>query len=236
MKLYKYYALNGLNLTAVINRQFWASKPGSFNDPYDTPVRWIKKQGGIVMQAVPQSDGTASLKPIAGRRRLDPQPFEPEEIEKVRNMGIICFTTEYDNLLMWSHYADQHRGFVLEFEIPDDAIEFGMFPRLIKVDYEPKEIIAVEGNRYVDAARYKEKSWEYEQEVRFVVDEGNKLYNWIGLKNDWFDIPRGILFGARSDEPSINALTKILRFINPNVERRKAELSENAFKLNFLHI
>ena len=29
--------------------------------------------------------------------------------------GILCFTEKKDNLLMWSHYANSHKGFVLEF-------------------------------------------------------------------------------------------------------------------------
>ncbi len=30
--------------------------------------------------------------------------------------GVVSFTEDYSNLLMWSHYADEHRGFVLEIE------------------------------------------------------------------------------------------------------------------------
>ncbi len=30
-------------------------------------------------------------------------------------IGILCFTEKNDNLLMWSHYANSHKGFVLEF-------------------------------------------------------------------------------------------------------------------------
>lgn len=28
---------------------------------------------------------------------------------------ILCLATEYDNLLMWSHYADCHRGLCIEY-------------------------------------------------------------------------------------------------------------------------
>lgn len=30
--------------------------------------------------------------------------------------GVVSFTEDYSNLLMWSHYADEHKGFVLEIE------------------------------------------------------------------------------------------------------------------------
>jgi hypothetical protein len=31
-------------------------------------------------------------------------------------IGILCLTTSPDNLLMWAHYADAHRGFLIEFD------------------------------------------------------------------------------------------------------------------------
>lgn len=31
---------------------------------------------------------------------------------------IACFTAGYDSMLMWSHYADNHKGFCIEYEIP----------------------------------------------------------------------------------------------------------------------
>lgn len=40
--------------------------------------------------------------------------------EEFRNKSLLCVSELHDNLLMWSHYADQHKGAVLEFKcIPD---------------------------------------------------------------------------------------------------------------------
>ncbi len=41
-------------------------------------------------------------------------------ISQFRNSGVFCATRSNNNLLMWSHYADQHRGAVLGFR-PDAA-------------------------------------------------------------------------------------------------------------------
>lgn len=43
---------------------------------------------------------------------------------KMQHQGIACFSAKVDDLLMWSHYADGHRGFCLEFE--------GSYPPLSK--------------------------------------------------------------------------------------------------------
>ena len=48
-----------------------------------------------------------------------------EKVRRIRNQelraqisqrGVACFTTELNNILMWSHYADGHKGFCLEFD------------------------------------------------------------------------------------------------------------------------
>ena len=28
-------------------------------------------------------------------------------------MGVVCFSESYDNIIMWSHYSDNHKGFCL---------------------------------------------------------------------------------------------------------------------------
>jgi len=33
--------------------------------------------------------------------------------------GVMCFSSTWKNPVMWSHYADQHRGICLGFEVPD---------------------------------------------------------------------------------------------------------------------
>jgi hypothetical protein len=37
--------------------------------------------------------------------------------------GVACFSAAADNLLLWAHYADGHRGFCLEFDTSDPVFE-----------------------------------------------------------------------------------------------------------------
>lgn len=51
-----------------------------------------------------------------------------EEVKEVflqirRTIRCACFTTTNDNLLMWSHYADSHKGFCIEYEITNYNLE-----------------------------------------------------------------------------------------------------------------
>lgn len=39
-----------------------------------------------------------------------------------KKIGLLCFSMTWRNPLLWSHYADRHRGVALEFEIEDDFV------------------------------------------------------------------------------------------------------------------
>jgi hypothetical protein len=39
------------------------------------------------------------------------------ELRKAYDQGVLCLSTKFDSPLMWSHYADQHRGISIEFDV-----------------------------------------------------------------------------------------------------------------------
>jgi len=39
------------------------------------------------------------------------------------DFGILCFSTKWSNPLLWSHYADRHKGLCLAFEAQDELLE-----------------------------------------------------------------------------------------------------------------
>ncbi|MDV7141946.1 DUF2971 domain-containing protein [Tropicimonas sp. TH_r6] len=86
------------------------------------------------------------------------------------NKGIICFSRDWSDPVLWSHYADSHRGLALGFDIPDDL--------LVGVDYRKKrknygDISSLSKNEkealILSSLATKYKRWEYENEVRVFV-------------------------------------------------------------------
>ncbi len=103
-------------------------------------------------------------------------------IAQFRDSGIFCATRRKDNLLMWAHYAEQHRGVVFGFK-PDSAVD-SFLCLLEPVSYstvrpsfydpvdplkgarpKPEDMRAF--NRYLTATKSPE--WSYEEELRLVV-------------------------------------------------------------------
>ena len=52
----------------------------------------------------------------------------------VDKMGILCFSEHCDDILMWSHYSDGHKGFCLEFD--RERLEAWKFCRPVDYDQE----------------------------------------------------------------------------------------------------
>lgn len=241
MKLYKYYSVTGDNLVALINRQFWASKPRSFNDPYDTPVRWMELQYGMKL-ITQRRPGNTTEKPmiphdidIVGSEPLT-KPYSDKDIEDIENLGIICFSSKNDEMLMWSHYADQHKGYVLEFEIDEEHANFLTKKNmLLKVSYEIRHSVPHSFFGGSKAPGYKHPDWRYESEYRYILSEGDKLYSWSSIGHNEmypFNNLTGIIFGTRASESSIKAISSLVQNINQDIHIMKANLNDGGFGLS----
>ena len=86
--------------------------------------------------------------------------------KKQRNteIGIICLSSKWKHPLLWSHYADKHKGIAIGFDVPDD----GPFRR---VKYRRNRLQAAQGHLPGDAdldrlLLTKFTAWEYETEYR----------------------------------------------------------------------
>ncbi|MCB1383553.1 MAG: DUF2971 domain-containing protein [Notoacmeibacter sp.] len=87
------------------------------------------------------------------------------------NGAIISFCANWSNPVIWSHYADSHRGIALGFDIPDNF--------LFKIQYEDKPLsfnseYLSDPNKILELFKYigktKFKHWEYENEYRLFYD------------------------------------------------------------------
>ena len=85
-------------------------------------------------------------------------------IRKNISNRIICSASkQYDIGLMWSHYADSHRGCCIEFELG----KTDLWERLY-VKYQD-ELPKCNGEKDLEnVLQTKSKHWEYEKEVRFI--------------------------------------------------------------------
>jgi hypothetical protein len=85
-----------------------------------------------------------------------------------KETGILCFSRNWDNLLLWSHYGASHTGVCFGFDISegDPGANFDTDvlyqPGLLQIRF-PQDVNFDLANRMM---RTKHESWSYEQEVR----------------------------------------------------------------------
>lgn len=98
-------------------------------------------------------------------------PLDENVLNDVKNhydkiIGFLCFSEQMENPVLWAHYADNHKGICLEFEI--------LQKDLLKIDYleTPLSIDSDDPNwrqKFGDYTKYKYKHWSYEKEWRMCV-------------------------------------------------------------------
>lgn len=99
---------------------------------------------------------------------------------------LLCFSTDWQNPLMWSHYGDKHKGICLGFEVSNQF--------LLEVNYEVKRLEAhfeaIKGNPSAITAELsrellttKFQDWRYESEVRMFVKPAETFTE---LGNDFY--------------------------------------------------
>ena len=114
-----------------------------------------------------------------------------------QNNGLLCFSEDKYNPVQWAHYADNHKGICLGFEIPEKILR--------KVKY-MSERLARETLKMSDCNERllttKFKHWEYEKERRLIIELSKHSKDSEGLRFRGFgnDMElKEIYLGCKSD-------------------------------------
>jgi hypothetical protein len=238
--VYKYLRFDENTYTNLNEKKLWFSDPKKYNDPFDS--RLINP-----LQLYPSDDireyfnyrkhlGINKPEETADNIEYTIELYEqnPNEIlgefhENINKTAIAvsCFSKDQNNILMWSHYADGHRGLCLEFS-PHEDTDFFRPTRFRPVKYSNE----CKADNYLrDTARTlhnmvctKSTIWKYENEIRIMIlneKEGLRPYNDRTLKS--------VTFGCRTTELNIKLTKSIL---GDSVEYRRCELGKTGFNLN----
>lgn len=93
-----------------------------------------------------------------------------------RFCGALCFSRGWSHPMIWSHYADKHRGICLGFDVPEDkAIPISYRAERLKFDLERQLSKNTRDEKLgLKLLATKYDGWEYEDEVRLVVSLENE--------------------------------------------------------------
>jgi hypothetical protein len=125
-KLYRYYSVANVESLLKYGKVFFPV-PADFNDPFDCRFNFFFKASRVkrlrYARELAQEKGKDLPKHERKRRERMGVSIRSYELTQPRfldhmstRVGILSFAERYDNLLMWSHYADSHKGLCIEFD------------------------------------------------------------------------------------------------------------------------
>jgi hypothetical protein len=168
-------------------------------------------------------------------------------LEMKKTYRVLCLSAVRDNILMWSHYADEHKGAVLEFQ---PKIELGtemLGARIVTYSKEVPVAVTLEQfllyitgqgpkprpqDPFVKSVYTKSSDWIYENEWRILTEQRKEEQGPISYRPFHPQELAAIYFGCRmsdSDKESIRSAVSSLgshvSFFQMRVERIRYELT-----------
>lgn len=174
---------------------------------------------------------------------------EKGNISHIEGLHILSLTNSYRKKLMWSHYADSHKGVCLTVRVPRNLVYPVCYStKRIYEDSNIDSIISLSQksikknvnnnflllNKHKKIAHIKDKKWFYEKEYRVVFDkddedglifEDGKWYMSVKAKNIYL----GVNFDKNDEKVKKNIIEACKR---NNITIKKMALSKKDYSIN----
>jgi hypothetical protein len=213
MRLFKYYSREKYLFDVLENKRLFFSSFREYNDPYEifTYIVDTKTNSNFVNRSV-------------------------KDIVKA-----CCFSKSNMEYLLWSHYANSHKGFCVEFDFSDYEID-SIYPNVktymlgnhevlcFPIIYEQfvlnKEcengIPCFSKNDIIDITSHKYEFWKYEKEVRLLC---------FMNRSGYIEIPgttiRSISIGMLAFDKRVEYIKKRVNNLGYNIPCKKMSLAVN---------
>lgn len=244
-KLYKYEPFSAQSIENLKNQVIYFGSPNRFNDPYDCGLfPTIKEPTEAEVEAIRAHYLRKNL-PLPTHRefevssvgrlreiflRIGRETIDGELTRFMAEKGVSCFCERSDNLLMWSHYGDHHRGFCLEFRT-----DLEPFEKIRQVKYSSQmpacDLVRILCNddfeQILDLFCTKAIDWQYEREWRCMHQIAGTAYVYPA------DALTGVYFGPRASFTSLEVVSLILKGQNEGVQLWRGSRSQTTFEVIF---
>lgn len=246
----------------LYEQQFYCASIADFNDPFDSriPINYMDLTNAERIEVVEQHV-RKNYPTLLGKDRLDKieEVFrdsaitDPEELRKNHRkvvipqledeIGIISFAGNRNHILLWSHYANGHKGFCVGVD-RDGLLEWGKqrlledgeYIDIFDVSYEeeypslnPLDLSLEE--YYALPLTTKAEEWCYEDEVRLLYRGGAETK--VNLDPELFT---ELILGCNMDDDHNEEILSVVDSEFDDLPVYKSSMAESKFALNFERI
>lgn len=252
--LYKYRCVNDNSISMLSNNQIYFSSPLDFNDPFDCLAKEnrfdnfdessVEDFAKFFYNVQPEDFSTDKNQQLILELKNHPdiQKINKENNSNLMNfiqkLGVLSLSERNDSILMWSHYADNHKGFCIGLK---GNLGFD-HDKLIKVKYEKVRYrrvfsewleLQLDKEKFLDKAEEelvctKYDDWNYEKEWRIVSSAGK------GVRTYPAHVIDRIIFGLHMQPSDRNRVIDICK--DKNVQFFEAVKSSSSFAIEIREI
>lgn len=195
-RLYKYRSLQDLKrfLDIIVNKRLYGARYLSLNDPMEGQFEFDLNDS-FTQPALQQLFDERAKTIICSLSR------------KCNSKGIP------NNGILWSMYADEHKGCCIEVEVDD--------PDWIKRDVFYSSLPPIVDNpniQVVDILSIKFNQWAYEDEVRYINTDPKTPYLNVKIK--------AVYLGIRMSKEDVEFYTSLIHSIDKEIEVRQIKRNE----------
>lgn len=219
--LYRYRSLNVFSIKELVNGEFFFPTPNMLNDPFEATyeVKYIKSTKEELDNFVSNYKGMIGQK-LSIKRKLEMNTFEHIRKDEFKNdivnqmHGVLCFSKHNNEVLMWSHYSESHKGFCFEFDNKLIDLYSTDIMSFFKIKYNNHPVIInwsagkiLNKHELIKMITTKTLSWGYEGEFR-------ALLNIERNKSSLFKFPKklmkSIIFGCNMSDSDKTLLKNLI--------------------------
>lgn len=229
----------------ISHQEIYLARPSQYNDPFDCriPIRSDlmtdeerTEQVEKVLRIVHTEDNFIKrrIQEIKVAKELWFSPLVRKEDKEMldrwdKPAGVFSLSEVNNNILMWSHYANQHKGFVVGV-LSDALINMKELVHLDYINY-CEEFPLIKGVDDTDITFYKKffyksHDWKYEREWRIVT---------MHTKNRIVILPKSafveVILGSHMDKMFQEKFIKQIRKALPDVNILKAVDNTEKFEV-----
>lgn len=163
--------------------------------------------------------------------------------QDINSHFICCFSATKNNLLLWSHYANKHTGYCVEYDISRKSnISERLFPVIYSLKKMKHDVVVnnflldIENNcgqLYTDFLLRKSYHWLYESEWRLIVKKSDSLKEVNGGLIVKFEPIKAIYFGLNMKESRKRKLYLKIKNQNKSIKFYSMTMNNESYDVKY---
>jgi hypothetical protein len=240
-RIYTYQSDVHYRRNTLATDKIWLSSPDKWNDPYD--CEFIISDASVEAEAHKRLEkqftgANPELLAIGKAKASQVVSEKLSEIKKWKQLcKACCFNEDPTSMLMWGHYADNHRGFCIEYDLEGPkAAQFRHYLYPVAYcdkpyDLTPWAVSLVDGSSVFNpewptlGLTHKFNGWEYEREWRLLSVSAE-----VKPDHDWpVPTPTRVFLGSKMEMVNKQAFRAICE--PKSIEVFEMHRADDSFKL-----